>query len=60
MTDRGHYREREHGERHVALPAVPGAGLVVIKAELVLRGLEAVLEYATGGNRLNDLAEAVT
>src|SRR5436305_13097272 len=34
----------EHDERDVAVPAVPGAGLVVVEAEFGLRGLESVLD----------------
>lgn len=36
-------REREHYERVVPVPAVPGAGFVVVEAEFVLRRLEGVL-----------------
>src|SRR3954466_9542085 len=34
----------EHDERDVTVPAVPGAGLVVVEAEFGLRGLESVLD----------------
>ena len=44
VPDRGHHGEGQHDERDVAMPAVPGAGLVVIEAELVLGRLEAVLD----------------
>jgi len=44
MADRRHHREREHDERHVTVPAMPRAGFVVIEAEFVLGGLEAVLD----------------
>ena len=44
MADGGHHGEGEHDERDVAMPAVPGAGLIVVEAELVLGGLEAILD----------------
>ena len=44
MPDGGHHGEGEHDERDVAMPAVPGAGLVVVEAEFVLGGLEAILD----------------
>ena len=40
VADRRHHGEREHDERHVAMPTVPGAGLIVIEAEFILGGLE--------------------
>ena len=39
-----HHGEGEHDERDVAMPAVPGAGLVVGQPELGLGGLERVLD----------------
>ena len=33
----------QHGEEHVAVPAVPASGLVVVKAELVLGRLGRIL-----------------
>ena len=44
MTDGGHHGEGEHDQRNMPMPAMPGAGLVVIEPELVLGGLEAVLD----------------
>jgi len=44
MPDRRHHGEGEHDERHVAMPAMPGAGFVMIEAQLVLGRLEAVLD----------------
>ena len=44
MTDNGHHGEGEYDERDVAVPAMPGAGLVMIEAEFVLGGFEAVLD----------------
>src|SRR3974390_1943773 len=43
MTDGGHHGKGEHDQRDVSMPAVPGAGFVVIEAEFVLGGLEAFL-----------------
>jgi len=44
LTDDGHHGEGEHDQRDMPVPAVPGAGLVVIETELVLGGFEAVLD----------------
>ena len=44
MPDRGHHGEGEHDERDVTMPAMPGSRLVVVEPELVLGGLEAVLD----------------
>ena len=40
MTDDGHHGEGEHDQRDMTVPAMPGAGLVVIEAEFVLGGFE--------------------
>ena len=47
MLDGSHHGEGEHDERDVAMPAMPGPGLVMIEPELVLGGLEAVLDRST-------------
>lgn len=47
MADDSHNGEGQHDERDVAVPAVPGAGFVVVQAELVLGGLETVLDSPT-------------
>ena len=44
MADAGHHGERQHDQADVPVPAVPGAGLVVVEAKLVFGGLEAVLD----------------
>src|SRR5215208_1755889 len=44
VADDRQHGEGQHDERDVPVPAVPGAGLVVVEAELVLGGLEAVLD----------------
>ena len=44
VADCRHHAEREHDERHVTMPAMPGAGLVVIEPELILGRLEGVLD----------------
>ena len=41
MTDDGHHGEGEHDQRNVTVPAMPGAGFVVIETEFVLGGFEA-------------------
>ena len=47
IADDGHHREREHHQRDVAMPAMPGAGFVVVEAELVLGGLKTVFDRPT-------------
>ena len=44
MPDRGHHGEGQHDERDVAVPSMPGAGFVMIKAQFVFRCLETVLD----------------
>src|SRR6516165_10665458 len=44
MADDSHHGEGEHDEGDVAVPAMPGAGLVMIEAELVLSGLKTILD----------------
>jgi len=47
VADGRHHGERQHHQGHVAMPAVPGAGFVVVEAELGFGGLEAVLDRPT-------------
>ncbi len=44
VLDGSHNGEGEHDERDVAVPAMPGSGLVMVEPELVLGGLEAVFD----------------
>src|ERR1017187_5036157 len=44
MADHRHHGEGEHHQGNVAMPPMPGSALVVIKPELVFRGLKAVLD----------------
>ena len=44
MPHRGHHGKRQHDERDVPVPTVPGTGLVVSKSKLRLGGLERVLD----------------
>jgi hypothetical protein len=44
MADHRHHGEGEHHHGNVAMPAVPGSALVVVEPELVLGGLETVLD----------------
>ena len=44
MTNDGHHGECEHDQRDMAVPTVPRAAFVVIEAEFVLGGFEAVLD----------------
>jgi len=46
-ADRRHHGEGEHDQRHVTTPAMPGARLVVIEAEFVLRRFETVFDRPT-------------
>ena len=43
VTDRRQHGERQHHQGDMAMPAVPRAGLIVVKPEFALGGLEAVL-----------------
>ena len=54
VTDRGGHCEGQHDQSDMAIPAVPKAGLIVVEAELVFGGLEAVLDrpaVAFGSNQ---------
>src|SRR3981081_1546820 len=44
IADPRHHGEGEHDHGNVAMPAMPGSALVVIEPELVLGGLETVLD----------------
>src|ERR1043165_3812711 len=44
MSDHRHHCECEHHKRNVTMPAMPGAGFIVIEPELVFGGLETVLD----------------
>ncbi len=55
MAYAGHHGERQHDQADVPVPAVPGAGLVVVKAKLVLGGLEAVLDGPAAALDLDQL-----
>jgi len=47
MLDGRHHGEGKHDQRDMPMPAMPRPGLVVIETELVLGGLEAVLDRPT-------------
>ena len=47
MPDNSHHCEGEHDQRDMTVPAMPGAGFVVIEAEFVLGGFETVLDGPT-------------
>ena len=40
----GHHGEGQHDQRGMAVPSMPGSGFVMIEAEFVLGGFEAVLD----------------
>lgn len=44
MANDRHHGESEHDQRDMAMPAMPEAGLIVVEAEFVFGGLEAVLD----------------
>ena len=44
MADRCQHGERQHHQRDMAVPAVPGARFIMIKAQFVLAGLETVFD----------------
>ena len=44
MLDGSHHGEGEHDERDMPVPAMPRACFIVIEAELVFCGFEAVLD----------------
>jgi hypothetical protein len=44
ISDHGHHGKGEHDKRDVAMPAMPRAGFVMIEAEFVLGGHEAVFD----------------
>ena len=44
MADDSHHGEGEHDEGDVAVPAMPGAGLVMIEAEFILGGFKTILD----------------
>lgn len=47
MLDGRHHGEGKHDQRDMPMPAMPRPGFVVIEPELVLGGLEAVLDRPT-------------
>ncbi len=49
VSDGGGHGEGQHDQGDVAMPVVPGTRLVVVKAELVLGSLEAVLDGPDDG-----------
>lgn len=52
VADReGGQRECDHGQCRVPVPAVPGADLGVVEAELVLGDLEGLFDGPSGGRR---------
>src|ERR1700712_4795528 len=47
MADRCQHGERQHHQRDVTMPAMPGAGSIVVEPKLVLTGFETVLNGPT-------------
>ncbi len=48
MTDDGHNGEGEHDERDMPVPAMPGAGFVVVEAEFVRKREAGAVQCLTG------------
>ena len=48
---------RPHGEGDVAVPGVVAADLVLVEADLVLRGLEALFYRPPGAGNANQLSQ---
>src|SRR3954451_17412627 len=44
MADRCQHGERQHHQRDMTVPAVPGASFIMVEPKLVLAGLETVLD----------------
>ena len=44
MLDGSHHGKGKHDQRDMTMPAMPGSGFVVVEAELVFCGLEAILD----------------
>ena len=55
MADAGHHGECQHDQADMPVPAVPGAGFVVVQAKLGLGGLEAVLDGPAAALDLDQL-----
>ena len=55
VADRGHHCKGQHDKRHVAVPAVPGAGLVVVEAEFGLEVLILLLDGPAVMRQADDL-----
>src|ERR1035437_3028443 len=47
MPDCCHHGEGEHGKRDLAMPAMPGAGLVMVESQFILGRLETILDRPT-------------
>ena len=45
--DGRHHGEGEHDERDVAMPTMPGAGLIVVEPQFVFGGLETIFDRPT-------------
>ena len=58
MPDGGHHREGQHDERDMAMPAMPGAGFVMVEPQLVLRSLKAILDGPTAALDLDQGLDA--
>ena len=51
MPDAGHHGKGKHDENHARVPAVLGAGFVMVKVMLSLGGLEVVLNGLITNNK---------
>ncbi len=59
LAQNGEIGVGQHGERDVAVPAGPGADLVLVEADLALGRLEAGLDRPAAAGHLHEPARAV-
>lgn len=57
LAQHGEIGVGQHGEGHVAVPAGPGADLVLVEADLALGGLEASFDRPTRAGHLDEIGE---
>ena len=57
LAQHGEVGVGQHGERDVAVPAGPGADLVLVEADLALGGLEAGLDRPARAGHLHQVGE---
>ncbi len=58
MSDHCHHGKGEHCQRDMAVPAMPGAGFIMVEAEFVLGGLETVFDRPAMSFDMNESVHA--